>query len=30
MGSEIIQGVAYDNYYDFHHVNFISHEISIH
>lgn len=24
MGSEIIQGVTYDNYHDFHHVNFIS------
>jgi hypothetical protein len=31
MNSEIIQSVAYDNYDDFQHVNFIfSHKISFH
>jgi hypothetical protein len=30
MSSEIIQSVAYDNYDDFQHVNFILHKISFH
>jgi hypothetical protein len=30
MSSEIIQSVAYDNYDDFQHVNFISSQIAFH
>jgi hypothetical protein len=30
MRSEIIQNVAYDNYDDFQHVNFIFHKFSLH
>jgi hypothetical protein len=29
MSSEIIQNVAYDNYNDFHHINFIFSQIFI-